>query len=382
MKNIVAIDIETTGFGLNHRILEVGVVVYSPTNNKKIAEFETLVNPMRNVPADSSAIHGLVADNLSLAPTFEEIAGSLAEILSMGTLVAHNADFDLGFLQTEFARFGISFEPKDFICTYRLSGQSLPVACEQISYSFDHHSALEDARAALAIWLASEGSESRDMEPAFPVELGQTIRTLTRSQIGLSPLDRRVSSLSKLRLDFNRTGPERTYIGLLDAYLRDLTLTRLEDLGLQDFAQQNGISPELEIQLKDQYLSEIESAALRDGIITPSEAKFFDQIAATLGFERTLEPTQVTSGLPARGSLVCVTGTAVVAGTNFDKKTMAALLEANGYVFTDVIGKKSGVALLLQESQGSQSSKVAKAQAWGIPRMVIADFVKLVNSAL
>lgn len=379
MKNIVALDIETTGIGSNHRVVEVGVVVFDPIDNKILAEFETLVNPMRNVPADSSAIHGLKADDLSLAPTFEDIAGSLSEILSMGTLVAHNADFDLRFLSAEFSRLGIEFQQDEFICTYRLSGQSLQVACEQISYSFSHHSALEDAKAALAILLASQGGGLSEGDGTATIELEQTFRTLTRSQLGLAPMDRRISGLSRLRLDFHQTGTEQTYIGLLDTYLRDMNLNSLEELGLQDFAQQNGISAELEDQLKDQYLSEIEFAALRDGIITESEAAFFDQIALTLGFDRRLEPTKTPTSLPPQGSLICVTGTAIVDGQHFDKISMAAFLELHGYVFTDVISKKSGVALLLQESDGSQSSKVAKAQSWGIPRMVIANFVKLVK---
>ena len=381
MKNIVAVDIETTGFGANHRIVEVGLVLYDPVSDKKLAEFETLINPMRNVPADSSAIHGLKAEDLSLAPTFEDISEKLSEILTMGTLVAHNAEFDLSFLRAEFARSGVEFEPDDFICTYSLSGQSLKVACEQISYTFDHHSALEDAKAALAIWLAGHGREIPSNDIADPVELGQTFRTLTRSQIGLAPLDRRISSLANLRLDFHATGAERTYIGLLDAYLRDLQLNSLEDLGLQDFALQHGISPVVEVQLKEQYLAEIEYAARRDGIITQAEADFFAEIAANLGFERRLEVTKAPSSLPARGSLICVTGTATIDGSYFDKKTMASFLEANGYKFTDVISKKSGVELLLQESEGSQSSKVAKAQSWGIPRMVIEDFVNLVKAS-
>ena len=90
--------------------------------------------------------------------------------------------------------------------------------------------------------------------------------------------------------------------------------------------------------------------------------------------------SKAPSNLPAHGSLICVTGTATIDGSYFDKKTIASFLEANGYIFTDVISKKSGVELLLQESEGSQSSKVAKAQSWGIPRMVIEDFVTLVKA--
>lgn len=379
MKNIVALDIETTGFGAHHRVVEVGVVLFNPSNNQVIAEFETLLNPLRNVPADSTGIHGLKAEDLSLAPTFQEIAHGLAHLLSQGTLVAHNADFDLQFLASEFSRSGIEFNPSDFVCTYRLTGQSLRVACEQISYSFEHHSAIEDAKAALAIWLSNSGKTLSEVEISASVGLEQTFRTVTRSQVGIAPLDRRVSGLSMLRLEFNQTGAEQTYIGLLDAYLRDMSLNSLEELGLQDYAQKNGISAELEIKLMDQYLTEIEMAALRDGIITQAEADFFNRIAQTLGFDRHLEPTKGPTELPVPGSLICVTGTAKVAGVHYDKKTMSELLEKSGFQFTDSISKKSGVALLLQESEGSQSSKVAKAQAWGIPRMVIADFINLVN---
>jgi hypothetical protein len=198
--------------------------------------------------------------------------------------------------------------------------------------------------------------------------------------IGLEPLDRRKSELSNLSVKFEEVGIEKTFLGLLDAYLRDLAISDVEKSGLKDFAIENGISESRLIELKESYLESIEKAALRDGIITEAEAAFFNRISLALGFDRQLNPTESRSELPPAGSLVCVTGTATVNGVNYDKKTMAELLEKHGLIFTDAISKKSGVALLLQDSAGSQSSKVAKAQAWGIPRMVIADFVTLVLS--
>ncbi len=84
--------------------------------------------------------------------------------------------------------------------------------------------------------------------------------------------------------------------------------------------------------------------------------------------------------MPVAGSLICVTGTAEVAGTVWGKKEMKALIEGIGCQFTDELNKKAGVALLVQDSHGSLSGKVKKAQAWGIPRAVIADFVALATS--
>ncbi|WP_138316637.1 exonuclease domain-containing protein [Rhodoluna limnophila] len=380
MKQIVAIDLETTGFGKSDRIVEIGAVFFDHESGNIIGELETLVNPMRNISDESSRIHGIRAADVSMAPTFEEIAEDFLRLIEGRHVIAHNANFDLRFLTQEFERIGMTLDFQKVSCTMELTGQSLPVACQQIAYEFQHHSALEDARASFALWSVHEGS--LDYSELFPSTAthSQSFRTVTRSQVGLLPVDRRVSLLSNLPLQLEQIGSERAYLGLLDAYLRDMQITDLESFGLRDFASSNGIEPLREIELQELYLAEIENAALRDGIITAAEADFFNQIASTLGFERAIQASKSPSKLPAIGSLVCVTGTARVDGVHYDKNAIAAFLESNGFKFTDSISKKANISLLLQESEGSQSSKVAKAQAWGIPRMVLADFIRLVGS--
>jgi len=380
MTKVIAIDLETTGFGKNDRIIEFAAIVFDLETRRVLGQLETLINPMRNVPEESSEIHGLKSSDLSLAPTFEEIAEDIFAFLGNNKIVAHNADFDLKFLIQEFNRIGKPISFDDIVCTYKLTGQRLNVACEEISFKFTHHSALEDAKACLAIWHSKVFDSENPLSFETMLELDQTFRTIARSQLGLEPLDRRKSELSNLSLKFEEVGIEKTFLGLLDAYLRDLAISDVEKSGLKDFAIENGISESRLIELKESYLESIEKAALRDGIITEAEAAFFNRISLAMGFDRQLNPTESSSELPPAGSLVCVTGTATVNGVNYDKKTMAELLEKHGLIFTDAISKKSGVALLLQDSAGSQSSKVAKAQAWGIPRMVIADFVTLVLS--
>jgi DNA polymerase III epsilon subunit family exonuclease len=380
MDQIIALDIETTGFGKNDRIIEIGAVIWDSTQQKVIGKLESLINPMRNVPEESSQIHGLTSSDLSLAPTFEEIADELLTFLSGRQIVAHNADFDLKFLTKEFSRVGKSIEFSDVVCTYKLTGQRLNVACEQISFEFVHHSALEDAKACLAIWYNQVIDSNKYISFDNVVEADQTFRTVSRSQIGLQPMDMRPSALSNLAVKFQQVGIEKTFLGLLDAFLRDLAISDIEDVGLKTFAIENGISESRVLELQEIYLESIEKAALRDGIITEAESEFFNKISLALGLDKKLTPSGGASELPSAGSLVCVTGTATVDGVNYDKKTMSALLEKHGLVFTDVISKKAGVMLLLQDSAGSQSSKVAKAQAWGIPRMVIADFVGLVSN--
>lgn len=382
MSVIVALDLETTGFGPLDRIVEIGAVAYDLDTGEVVAEFETLINPVRNIPIAASRVHGLYAEHLSMAPTFEEISDQLFALLNGRTMVAHNASFDLRFLIKEFAEVGIDFSEATSESTYKLSGLSLAVACERISYSFDHHSAMSDAKAALAVWLdmkllaIEKLSLSTKELLAFPA-----LRTLTRSQIGLEPKDSRRSSLSRLALGNSQSGNESTYIALLDAHLRDIFVSDLEDLGLSDFATESGISTERALALQECYLDSLEEAALRDGIVTQIEADLFNGIASALGFSRQLERTKVYNTLPLQGSLICVTGTALVSGILYDKATLSSIIHLHGYVFTDSISKKAGISLLIQDSEGSMSSKVVKAQAWGIPRMTIANFVGFLTSS-
>jgi NAD-dependent DNA ligase len=166
-------------------------------------------------------------------------------------------------------------------------------------------------------------------------------------------------------------------LGLIDTSLRDFSISKVENLGLSEFAAESGISQSRAMQLREEYLDELHKAALRDGIVTDVESEYFNQIATALGSQRTLEPSSVSTELPPAGSLICVTGTLTYNGVHFGKAEISSFLEEKGFVFTDVLSKKAGVALLLQESAGSQSSKVAKAQAWGVRRMVTSDFLSL-----
>ncbi len=106
MREIV-LDTETTGLDpvTGHRLVEIGCVELV---NKMPSgrHYHRYVNPERDVPADAFAVHGLSADFLSDKPRFVEIADELLEFIGDSALVAHNAAFDLGFLNAELERAG------------------------------------------------------------------------------------------------------------------------------------------------------------------------------------------------------------------------------------------------------------------------------------
>jgi DNA polymerase-3 subunit epsilon len=101
----IVFDTETTGLDpyQGHRLIEVGCIelVNRFPSGKT---FHRYVNPERDVPAEAIAIHGLSAEFLKGKPVFAEIAGDLLAFIGDAPLVAHNAAFDLGFLNAELDR--------------------------------------------------------------------------------------------------------------------------------------------------------------------------------------------------------------------------------------------------------------------------------------
>ena len=106
MREIV-LDTETTGLdpGQGHRIVEIGcieLVNHMPTGRS----FQTYLDPERAMPTDAFEVHGLSDDFLAGQPRFAAVAGEFLDFLGDAPLVIHNAQFDLGFLNTELDRLG------------------------------------------------------------------------------------------------------------------------------------------------------------------------------------------------------------------------------------------------------------------------------------
>lgn len=154
------IDVETTGFRTSEedRIAEIGVI-HLTHEGRVTGEWTTLVNPERDLGPEH--VHGITSDDAGRAPTFEEIAGSLATLLRGRVPVAHNLAFDARFVSYEFRRLGVEV-PLDHrlgVCTMIWAAHYLPgdprtldACCAVAGVPLDgHHEALPDARAAAGL---------------------------------------------------------------------------------------------------------------------------------------------------------------------------------------------------------------------------------------
>ncbi|MFE6767230.1 TerD family protein [Streptomyces sp. NPDC057689] len=121
------VDVETSGLRPGHdRVLSLAVLTLDAHGNRT-GEYATLLNP--GCDPGPVHVHGLTPDRLAGAPTFEEVAAEVGELLSKRVMVAHNAQFDYDFLAHEFARARSWLPVNRRLCTLalnRLVGPATP----------------------------------------------------------------------------------------------------------------------------------------------------------------------------------------------------------------------------------------------------------------
>lgn len=118
------VDIETTGlYHQGHGITEVAVVC--PDVDPNAIAFHSLVKPERSVPGHITHLTGIDDKLTESAPSFEEIADSLMDVLEGRIFVAHNVNFDYQFLKAAYQKLGKPFRLHR-LCTMRYSRKLMP----------------------------------------------------------------------------------------------------------------------------------------------------------------------------------------------------------------------------------------------------------------
>jgi DNA polymerase-3 subunit epsilon len=156
----VVVDVETTGGkGDNHRVTEIGAV--KVRNGTITDRFQTLLNPQRTIPPGISRLTGITPAMVEDAPYFADIADQFEAFMGDAIFVAHNVEFDYGFISREFARLGRPFRHAK-LCTCASMRRLCPglgsYSLAALTRHFDiplaqHHRALCDAEAAAQLLL-------------------------------------------------------------------------------------------------------------------------------------------------------------------------------------------------------------------------------------
>lgn len=192
----VVFDTETTGLdpAAGHRVVEIGAVEldnHMPTGRT----YWTYLNPERDMPPEAFAVHGLSEEFLSDKPLFADAADALIEFFGDATLIAHNAEFDLKFLNAELANLGKPAIPAErAVDTVMMARRKFPGAqanldalCRRFQIDLTDrtlHGALKDARLLAEVYLELIGGRQPGLALAAEAvaAAGPSATTTTRPQ--------------------------------------------------------------------------------------------------------------------------------------------------------------------------------------------------------
>ena len=174
MREIV-FDTETTGLDplQGHRVVEIGCVeLFNHVATGKT--YQVYLNPERAMPTEATMVHGLTDDFLANQPLFAEVADKFLEFIGDAPLIAHNASFDMGFINAELVRHG--FPPleltraTDTVAMARRMFPGAPASLDALCKRFNVdasnrqlHGALLDARLLAEVYLELRGGRQPDL---------------------------------------------------------------------------------------------------------------------------------------------------------------------------------------------------------------------------
>ena len=159
-QSFVVFDIETTGFSnTNDKITEIGAVKIQ--DFKVVDRFSQLVNPEKDISYKIQELTGITNDLVKDKPTIDEVLPRFMEFIGDSVLVAHNAEFDTGFISEKCRQMGLDYKSKS-VDTLMLARVLLPelkrhrlnVVAKALGIQLlNHHRAVDDADATALIFI-------------------------------------------------------------------------------------------------------------------------------------------------------------------------------------------------------------------------------------
>ncbi|WP_188007742.1 DNA polymerase III subunit epsilon [Photobacterium damselae] len=178
-ERIIVFDTETTGMNMSgphyegHRIIEIGAVEII---NRKLTgnTFHVYIKPDRAIDPEAIEVHGITDEFLVGKPTYAEIHQEFMDFIQGAELVAHNAPFDIGFMDYEFRKLGLKDLKTDEMCkvtdTLDMAKRLFPgkrnnldILCSRYGIDNSHrtlHGALLDAEILADVYLMMTGGQT------------------------------------------------------------------------------------------------------------------------------------------------------------------------------------------------------------------------------
>ena len=207
MRQIV-LDTETTGLrpSEGHRIIEIAaieIVDYLPTGNT----YQQYINPQRDVPESSFKVHGLSYEFLKDKPLFENVINKFLEFVGNDPIIAHNVDFDVGFLNYELNTCGKESLKNEKIDTVAIAREKFPgqsVSLDALCKRFaidntqrEKHSATVDTELLARVYIELMDARELSLDLNNSVEVKNSPVTFNTEKIKNRNLPSRLSEKEK-----------------------------------------------------------------------------------------------------------------------------------------------------------------------------------------
>lgn len=359
--NFLFFDVETPN-SHNDKICSIGTIWYTPANGFR--EYSTLVNPETGFNARNIDIHGITADDVRTAPTFDRLwTDVFYPAFTESTVVAHNALFDLEVLSKTLRFYSLEQQELDYVCTLdlsrqyypRLASHKLPDVCSGLGINFEnHHDAMVDTRGCCEIFIETFRRYGNDV--VLPATYKPSKATGTNRSRGAAT-----------NKDTLITG---NMFDLVKMIAIDCRVTIEEATLLLNWLLDN--ESNLPAKICDQLVRTL-SYAIRDGEINHQEE---DELLAS--FNHLISPAEKSvDSVDFNGKSFCLTG-------NFDygeKEKVGNVIISNGGNILNGVTKKCDYVVIGSRgddrwSYGCYGNKVKRAlelQNEGLPIKIIQE---------
>lgn len=309
----VVFDIETTGLSpKSDRMIEIALI-RTDRLGKPLAYWSTLVNPRQ--PVRATEIHGIHDADVAGAPVFDDIYDELARRIRGQALSAHNAKFDVSFLQAEFARTGWELPEIPVMCTMQesrnfihgLAKRRLQDCVAAIGVQQDvEHRALGDATLTTTLvnfYLNSptntkRSGQLRQLPDVATNSKWPSARTVPQVPVAKSTqkywraaapknsaLGVTISSIMPEDLLGDDTPvSELTYAQVLLEAMEDGVVTKEEHAALIDLANALDVSSNNQTSIHEKLMKTLAQEAWKDGVVNKAERTEIIAIGESIGF--------------------------------------------------------------------------------------------------
>lgn len=148
----VVFDTETTGFSFSSGAEVVELSAVKVVNGVIVDTFSTLVKPLNGINEEAAKVNHITAEMVQNAPPMSLVFNKFLQFVGNAPLVAHNAAFDLGFMNGYCQQYYDNNLPNPFICTLEISRELLPNESHKLAHLVNYfniqgensHRAMED----------------------------------------------------------------------------------------------------------------------------------------------------------------------------------------------------------------------------------------------